>query len=327
LRLELAFNKTFRAPAGGSWSTELRPDCSLEVRSEDNEGAWFEPVWLHFDAKYRIESLKEVLDQVTPDTRAGGVKRDDILKMHAYRDAIRRSAGAYVLFPGDRKWEAPEYRELLPGLGAFPLRPSATGASGAFELAHFLEDVLDHVSTQITQHERGRYWTREVYGRAVPRNAAGAPAARFLRRPPADTIVLLGFVRGTNHLSWIHETRLYNLRATGERGRVGLRGPELAAAFVLLYGSGLEEVELWRVRGAPELHTREEMVSLGYPSPTGQAYYCLSVRQVDLGPWREIATPERILSLRTAMFPAAPKGRPVTLTWLQLSEGILRGRE
>src|SRR5829696_8253469 len=29
-------------------------------------------------------------------------KREDLLKMHAYRDAIRRSAGAYVLYPGDQ---------------------------------------------------------------------------------------------------------------------------------------------------------------------------------------------------------------------------------
>ena len=49
--------------------------------------------------------------------------------MHAYRDAIRRSAGAYVIYPGDEE-RTPfmEHHEVLPGLGAFPLRPGATGA-------------------------------------------------------------------------------------------------------------------------------------------------------------------------------------------------------
>ena len=33
--------------------------------------------------------------------RRGGALRADLLKMHAYRDAIRReTAGAYVLYPG-----------------------------------------------------------------------------------------------------------------------------------------------------------------------------------------------------------------------------------
>lgn len=321
LRLELVFNKTFRAPAGGSWSTELRPDCSLEVRSEDVEGAKFEPVWLHFDAKYRIESLKEVMDQVSLDGPSYGVKRDDILKMHAYRDAIRRSAGAYVLFPGDQKWQAPEYRELLPGLGAFPLRPSATGPSGASTLARFLEDVLDHVSTQITQHERGRYWNGRVYERrAAP--TGSPPVAQFLRRPPADTRVLLGFVRGPKHLEWILTNGLYNLRATGKRGRVGLRSRELDADVVILYGNGLERSEILLVRGAPELHTKEQMLTLGYPGPSAAAYYCIPIRPTELGAWDKRIHSAEVLELRRRIAPELPLGWPVATTWLHVVEAL-----
>src|SRR3989442_11577474 len=116
-----------------------------------------------------------------------------------------------------------------------------------------------------------------------------APVAGFLRRPPADTKVLFGYVRGRRHLEWIHSTGLYNLRATGSRGRVGLRSSELSAEFVLLYGHRIVP-EIWQVRGLPELHSRDEMERLGYPRPRGQAYYCLPIRAIDTGQWAERLT-------------------------------------
>ena len=93
----------------------MRPDCSVRVRPrtrlpEVRQGSL--DVWLHFDAKYRVERAREQFDAGAPRTGVsccGGrgdratsrSKREDLLKMHAYRDAIRGSAGRYVLFPGD----------------------------------------------------------------------------------------------------------------------------------------------------------------------------------------------------------------------------------
>ncbi len=319
LRLELAFNRTF--PKGtGSWSTELRPDCSLEIRSDDPDHTSFEAIWLHFDAKYRVETLAEVFSVTLEDVPSGEAKRSDLLKMHAYRDAIRRSAGAYVLYPGSEQKLFREYHEILPGLGAFVLMPTNSGDPiGADALGRFLDDVLDHVALQITQHERGRYWRRRVYER-TERPVARAPAASFLPRPPADTRVLLGYVRGPDHLEWIQRTCLYNLRAMGRRGRVGLGSSELSADLVVLYGHALAQVKVWQVQGAPELHTRSEMETLGYPNPRGEAYYCLPLRELDLGDWGRVLTPEAILELRSQVAPEAPRGWPVTTSWLRLAE-------
>ena len=319
LRLELAFNRTFAA-GGGSWSRDMRPDCSLEILPDQVDGAAFEPVWLHFDAKYRVDSLSQVLDQSLDEDVFGEAKRNDLLKMHSYRDAIRRSAGAYVLYPGSEHRFFSEYHELLPGLGAFALRPSDSGeARGSLGLARFLDDVLEHVATQITQHERGRYWTRRVYERAAPPHF-DSPAAMFLERPPADTRVLLGYVRGGPHLEWIHKSRLYNLRASGRRGRVGLRSAELGVELVVLYGKRLDQVEIWRVSGDPELHTRQEMEEMGYPSPGGSAYYCLPLREIALGAWEQRITLDQLLRLRNRVAPGKPSGWPVATTWLRLAE-------
>lgn len=329
LKLELWFNREFTGRPE-SWSLRMRPDCSLEIRPDDPDRVGtFEPVWVHFDAKYRItfvdvDSMNRSLEDDASGERVGRAKREDLLKMHAYRDAIRRSAGAYVLYPGLTNDVPPfeEYHELLPGLGAFALRPVDSGApTGASALTRFLEEVLEHVATQVTQHERGRYWRRRVYDRA-PSPVSGTLAAPFLRRPPADTRVLLGYVRGSRHLDWIHRTGLYNLRATGRRGRVGLRSSGLNADLIVLYGEGIDTVELCLVQGLPELHTKAEMEQLGYPGPRSEAYYCIPIVTFELGNWAGVLTLERILELKERVAPGKQRGWPVTTSWLRLAEVV-----
>jgi predicted component of viral defense system (DUF524 family) len=112
LFIELCFNRTFRPsdPIAGSWTRPMRPDYSLIISAPPGEPASFEPMVMHFDAKYRVSFIEELLgksNELANDEVAfpssgtiekKGVLRADLLKMHAYRDAIRRSAGAYVLY-------------------------------------------------------------------------------------------------------------------------------------------------------------------------------------------------------------------------------------
>jgi predicted component of viral defense system (DUF524 family) len=59
------------------------------------------------------------------------------------RDAIRRTSGAYVLYPGDMKEERPAFHEVIPGLGAFPLNPG-TREENLRAIENFINDVLDN---------------------------------------------------------------------------------------------------------------------------------------------------------------------------------------
>lgn len=73
----------------------------------------------------------------------------------------------------------------------------------------FIDKVIDHVATQTSQHERARYWARESYqDDTVP---SSRDAASFLERPPADTRVLLGYVKNKMHRTWIRQEALYNI--------------------------------------------------------------------------------------------------------------------
>lgn len=179
----------------------------------------------------------------------------------------------------------------------------------------FLEEVLDHVALQITQHERGRYWLREAYAGSVA-PAGTVPAAGFLRTPPADTLVLLGFVRDQTHWNWIKTNGLYNLRAHGRRGGIGLGSKELACDLVVLSSRELDRTALARVAGSPEIHTIEEMRDLGYPEPHG-AYFCLPVEFVSDEVWERLLTSERVEQARRDR--GGVRGIPVVMSWLELA--------
>ena len=47
------------------------------------------------------EQIKEEVENDKQDSVTNTYKRGDLLKMHTYNDAIRRTVGSYVLYPGD----------------------------------------------------------------------------------------------------------------------------------------------------------------------------------------------------------------------------------
>jgi predicted component of viral defense system (DUF524 family) len=334
LALEFWFNRTFsnNIDNDGSWSHQMRPDYSLKISPADDEVASFDPVFVHFDAKYRIQHLYELFgnseneeaandsNEESISTLITGPKRDDLLKMHAYRDAIRRSAGAYVLYPGTEKKEFRQYHELLPGLGAFALRPTETGeAEGKLPLARFIEDMLVHIASQITQHERERYWVKEAYADQEQFSSV-TPAASFLNYPPADTQVLLGYVKNKKHWEWMEKNKLYNVRGYGKRGKIELGTKELASDIILLSCPSENKAAIARIIGSPELHTKEEMVENNYPDPKG-IYYCFNLEIITNKNWSEHISSELIEMIRSEFTKIKA---PVVISWFKLVKKIDR---
>jgi len=227
------------------------PDASVLIRPESGrtrvEVDRDLDVWLHFDAKYKLDWSSSQFERARPEVeerialddeeqeRQGNSRRDDLLKMHAYRDAIRRSAGAYVLFPGTSEpRQFREYLELIPGLGAFPLRPGSD--SGVSALRRFIDDVLLHAADQATAEERNRFWVSKVFHGSS--GSEGGRTVDFLDRPPADTSVLLDHVFDERLWRWTEETHQYAVRLSGEGAGISFRAEELAAPLILLFGMG-----------------------------------------------------------------------------------------
>jgi hypothetical protein len=333
MQVELYFNREFLASAlpDASWSRAMRPDCSLRVRPDVSLGdvsADDLTIWLHFDAKYRVEFADEQFSQPSADDAAWAAdaeeverlarsKREDLLKMHAYRDAIRRSAGAYVLYPGDEQREPfTQYHELLPGLGAFVLRPREYKPIGLAELDRFLADVIDHVADRATQHERSRFWSAVIH--RVPVHAK-RPDRRLpaLEVPPADALVLCGFVQSRSHAEWIKKCALYNVPAGDRRDAVAADAEILRARDLILYGK-FNVPTLWARCGAWFVQSREELERLGYPEPLSSVYLCCPVEH-------RAGEPEWLPLLEAPLLNIAAGGRdgtlggdPFAVSWQQL---------
>ena len=249
----------------------MRPDVSLSIAPKGVAPA--ERTWIHFDAKYKVKQYtKDFADEDNEQEAGKHVLPADIQKMHSYRDAIRRSAGAYVIYPGNKKLEREQYHELLPGLGAFALRPTSTGdadADSSNGLRRFILDVVDHLGSQGTSYQRDRYWRSAAHGSPGYRGSLRT----FIQTPPSDTRVLLGYLRGAEHAAAVHTLGLYNLRAEpGREGSIDLQSDELGAELLVLYGRGTATV--YRATGEVVLRRRDDLEVEGY-EPQGDLYLCL----------------------------------------------------
>jgi hypothetical protein len=284
MKLRLCYNRSFDRATRESWSSQMRPDVSLQI-SLASPFPEAESMWLHFDAKYRLAKLANVFsdDDDAPDQAV----RDDVLKMHAYKDAIRSSGGAFVVFPASQSdgaeiaLEDSQQKELLPGVGAFQLTPAEQGSPKGFEaIKDHIDHALTHYASTVSRDRRARFWTSQTYSDSRDTQPTGI--GQLFARPPADVPVLLGYVRSSEQLSWIRRTSLYNLRAGDRPGAVTVDGVELACDYVLLYGESIG-TEVRPITGGPVACDRSRMAGLGYPNPS-EAYFCVPIgAPIDLG--------------------------------------------
>lgn len=248
LHIEFYYNRTFSGnsnyPSGGSWTRNMRPDYTLSIRPEGLSQAEAEEreliVYIHFDAKYKIDNYKSIFtdtdqDQEKKEQAKGNYKRADLLKMHAYKDAIRRTAGAYIIYPGTEKQTFQSFHEILPGLGAFAVSPANADDTG---LKEFLLHIVQHFLNRASQHELYAFHTYDTF-----KDTPG-PAIQDLipldnkTELPAMTYVLVAYYRDKAHLDWILKNRLYNLRTNYRRGALKLSPQTIQASYLLLHGKG-----------------------------------------------------------------------------------------
>lgn len=190
VKVNLYYNRTF-SPRDfqatryeGSYSRPFRPDYTLAIFPSDyaSENAAVRDgavVFVHFDAKYRITDLtglvgkdfvsdedeREELDEEKAGSTTNTYKRGDLLKMHTYNDAIRRTIGSYVLYPGasetGEKGRFRLFEEILPGVGAFAIKPSISQTAEDV-LRNFIEEVISTNAARNTRLNRLSYFTEMV---------------------------------------------------------------------------------------------------------------------------------------------------------------------
>ena len=293
LKAEFQFNRKFAHTkdhrVAGSWTRGVQPDYTISVwpasfSREDAEAREL-MVHVHFDAKYRVERVNELIGSDEDDddfdnaedkgpNPSGAAKYADLLKMHAYRDAVRRTGGAYVLYPGgsDREKTFEGYHEVLPGLGAFAIYPDADGeAHGTARLSDFLDQVIGHLANRLTARERVTYHIYDSYRAPSSDASLDFPhvqendslfGSEYRAAPPAEHMVLVAWYREPTQIRLARRMDGLIFVRLGSRHGAFHVEPNLAAARHILLRSQsyavCDGLFLLRKRGF-NIHTRAEL--------------------------------------------------------------------
>lgn len=295
LNVRLYYNRTFstsdQLDKSGSWTTAMRPDYTLSIWSgniKENEAEEQDLiVHIHFDAKYKLNrillnerelddthtfededaELSEedlLMNQEKKEEEKGIYKRVDLLKMHAYKDAIRRTSGAYILYPGSENKSLKGFHEILPGLGAFCLSPNSIEKDSK-EIEHFLHDILEHMLNRASQRERMSYHTYEIYKNepSVVCEPMPEPYGNDRNLVPEETFVLLGSYKDENHLQWILKNNIYNARTGTRTGSLRLKKEITGAKYVFLH-KGDTQLLLRLSDKGPRVMSKEDLEKKPY---------------------------------------------------------------
>lgn len=300
LKVQFSYNKSFSGGVEydigteGTWTKPMRPDYTFSILPfgiTDAEAEKQEKiVHIHFDSKYKVNhfkvpikkdalqnevendfdsSLEDELQKEKLEERKGTYKNVDLYKMHAYKDAIRRTGGAYILYPGDGNNEPLKsgFHEIIPGLGAFAIRPckdnNGEDNSGINILETFLDKVMEHFNNMASQRRRMAHKTYEIH--ESKRDALNDFLPEWII--PDETHVLIGYYRGENHLKWIEENLMYNVRY-GDK--YSLTPNEVGAKFLFLYTKDINgniivpEKELFEINQSADKSKREEPDQIFY---------------------------------------------------------------
>lgn len=288
LNVAFYYNRTFNRVQdedhihkAGSWTMTMRPDYTLSLWpgtiTEDEAEKQELITHIHFDAKYRLnkviiedkdvdENINDELDEEKKEQELRIYKRGDLLKMHAYKDAIRRTSGAYVLYPGDENKELRGFHEIVPGLGAFRVRPGHWQEDSVY-LKQFLAEIKAHLMDRTSDREKLSFYQYDVH--LEPNKTMtieSLPEAVGDNRDflPDETTVLIGYYKSKEHLNWILENSLYNGRAGDRGGAIAVTKEIVTARYILLHNG--REAALYKINlGGPKVFGYNEMVDRKYP--------------------------------------------------------------
>jgi len=176
LRVELYYNKEYNNKKAlfKSYSLTMKPDYSLIISPENSPDQ--SKFIVHFDAKYKADKrynnneADEKDDNDEEEFSKKSYWEEDIYKMHTYRDALLKSWGSYILYPGSeyevfKRYDFPDARKKttsLPSVGAVPLVP---GRKENIELMKHLVSIFLDIYELSKHVYDGEFFADDFFGR------------------------------------------------------------------------------------------------------------------------------------------------------------------
>lgn len=298
LKVKFSYNRSFKGGTdytdniAGSYTATLRPDYTLSVwpaMLNEKEAERQELiVHIHFDAKYKVTQFQvqtnvgsDFKDE-EDDERKGIYKNVDLLKMHAYKDAIRRSGGAYVLYPGTEPNVKRGFHEIIPGLGAFSINPNGK-TDDINELSRFIDLVISHLLDRASQRENVSYKSHQIYQNpkddnnilheSLPEYISGKKLI------PDEIYVLVGYSTSSDRFRWYEENKKYIFRMDGETGSLELSNDVVNAQYLLLRRKGETHAsDLYQIKSkGPKVFSSIYLDTINYPPSKNPKEYYLAI--------------------------------------------------
>ena len=306
LNIQFSYNRSFGGgktfPNSGSYTTTLRPDYTLSIWPEEIEEAKEAEnteliTHIHFDAKYKVKNFYELIskskdEELTEDEnnelikeeaeeiKKGTFKNQDLLKMHAYKDAIRRTGGAYVLYPGEGKDEPFRgFHELIPGLGAFVIKPNNDDKDKE-HLKAFIRKVIANFIDRASQREHTAIKVYDIHkDEKDDTNVLNEPMPEYLdtskkeKLIPDETFVLVGYCKNNLNIDWYKKEGKYNFRLDDDKGSLSLENNVVNAKYLLLRESGNDTAnKVFKIKSkGPKVYKGTSLI--GYKTSHLKDYY------------------------------------------------------
>lgn len=257
--INLYYNRTFSKAEfrtteyEGSYSRPFRPDYTIAIYPDSfNSGRYNGEKdavksgavsYIHFDAKYRLTDLTAFIGknefieddeneflQDKIESVINTYNRGDLLKMHTYNDAIRRTIGSYVLYPGSGKIKGKGYTtfslydEILPGIGAFAIKPSLE-TRGETELRCFITKSIESKEKNYSRLNRMKYYMEMILREPsiqqldIRKNGIKLDNSieRSIHNGVKGEMCVLGYIRADSQEDYYYALKRQGLLKTGSK--------------------------------------------------------------------------------------------------------------
>ncbi|MEY2703374.1 MAG: hypothetical protein RLY43_2013, partial [Bacteroidota bacterium] len=171
------------------------------------------------------------------------------------------------------------FHEIIPGVGAFALRPNnETDASS--KISAFIDEVIKNLEDVLSQREQMALSSKHIYS-SPPALIVDHKLGDLCRslaindENPSDINVLVGYYKSTKHLEWIEKNLVYNIRYGGKHI---VNAQMLSSRFLVLYGGGsFRQTHIFEIdSNNGRLLNKTDLLQIKpikYPSPTNSELY------------------------------------------------------
>ena len=243
---------------------------------------------ISFYKAMKEESIaSKIVSKRDKEEAEGRFKNIDLYKMHAYKDAIRRSGGAYILYPGNTEVETSfqGFHEIIPGVGAFALRPN-NEADASESIGNFIDKVISNLEDVLSQREQMAKSMNKVYA-DKPYEKMDPKLDKLFQEigtneNPQDINVLVGYCRDKGHAKWIEGEGKGFMRYNIRYGKgYEIDGKIASARYLILYSNkGFKNQKMYKIKpGSASIRTKAEIETNNY-KPNHELYMVFELEHV-----------------------------------------------